>query len=67
MNKNSSSGISLLIPALNEAEAIKLTLDLCSDILGSEKYPYEIIVIDDGSNLIETYGSHSKPIENKIE
>ena len=49
MNKNSSSGISLLIPALNEAEAIKLTLDLCNDILGSEKYPYEIIVIDDGS------------------
>ncbi len=44
------TGISIVIPALNEQDAIVQTVQDCANILKTWKdVPYEIIVIDDGS------------------
>lgn len=42
--------LSIIIPAYNEAERIKSTLDKISDFLRVQRYRYEIIVVDDGSS-----------------
>lgn len=41
--------LSVIIPAYNEAERIPLTLIDIDKHLSESKYPYEIIVVDDGS------------------
>jgi polyisoprenyl-phosphate glycosyltransferase len=41
--------ISFLVPAYNEADSILATLERLSKTLANADYPYEIIVIDDGS------------------
>ena len=42
--------ISFLVPAYNEADSILATLERLSKTLANADYPYEIIVIDDGSH-----------------
>ena len=44
--------ISVIIPALNERDAIVETIgrDQCRCCTGANLTPYEIIVVDDGSN-----------------
>ena len=43
------SGVSIIIPAYNEAEAISGVLKTIKDVMTSSNWKYEIIVIDDGS------------------
>ncbi|MEM9367724.1 MAG: glycosyltransferase [Planctomycetota bacterium] len=43
-------GISLVIPAYNEAEVIALAIDEATQALSKVASDYEIIVVDDGSN-----------------
>ena len=43
--------ISIILPAYNEEKAIKQSIDKINEVMNKiKKYPYEIIVIDDGSN-----------------
>jgi glycosyltransferase involved in cell wall biosynthesis len=42
-------GISVIIPAYNEAPAIGEVLDQITEVLNTQKYDFEIIVVDDGS------------------
>ncbi|NJO82995.1 MAG: glycosyltransferase family 2 protein [Blastochloris sp.] len=44
-----AAGISAIVPVYNEAPGVRATLTHLSTILGSLPWPYEIIVIDDGS------------------
>ena len=41
--------ISLIVPVLNEEEAIPLFYDAVQDVLHDEPYDVEILFIDDGS------------------
>jgi len=43
-------GISLIIPAFNEENGIRRTLDDCRHCLHSLNMPFELIVVDDGSS-----------------
>jgi glycosyltransferase involved in cell wall biosynthesis len=43
------SGLSVVIPAYNEEHGIRPVLDQLSTLLASSPWPYEIIVVDDGS------------------
>ncbi len=48
---NEIKGVSIVIPALNEQNAITQTIEECSNVLKAWKeIPYEIIVVDDGSS-----------------
>lgn len=52
--------LSLIIPAYNEEEIIKETLNRILNFLSEKKYSWEIIVVDDGSSdktseLVKTY------------
>jgi len=42
-------GISVIIPAYNEAQSIGEVLDQIVEVLNTQKYDFEIIVVDDGS------------------
>ena len=42
-------GISVIVPAYNEALAIGEVLDQIAEVLSAQKYDFEIIVVDDGS------------------
>jgi glycosyltransferase involved in cell wall biosynthesis len=48
-NQTDGSGLSVIIPAYNEKESIGLVLTELSRILANSTLPYEIIVVDDGS------------------
>jgi dolichyl-phosphate beta-glucosyltransferase len=56
--------VSLIIPAFNERERIGKSLDRILSFLQSQPYPYEIIIVDDGSwdgtkgLVLERYGRH---------
>ncbi len=41
--------VSVILPALNEEEAIGEVLDQVQQVMGASRWPYEIIVVDDGS------------------
>jgi glycosyltransferase involved in cell wall biosynthesis len=45
-----SQGISFIVPAYNEAEAICETLNKLYHVLSQQSLPYEIILVNDGSN-----------------
>jgi dolichyl-phosphate beta-glucosyltransferase len=45
-----SFSLSLIIPAYNEEQRLPPTLSLCLDYLSQQAYPWEIIVVDDGSS-----------------
>jgi len=52
--------LSLIIPAFNEEERIAQTLDMALAYLDEEHYPWELIVVDDGSrdrtlDVVATY------------
>jgi dolichyl-phosphate beta-glucosyltransferase len=52
--------LSVIIPAFNEAERLGATLSACSEYLSHQSYPYEIVVVNDGSTdktgeLVETH------------
>jgi len=49
MLKESNTSLSLIIPAYNEQRVIKKTLQETVNYLMSKKYPWEVIVVDDGS------------------
>jgi glycosyltransferase involved in cell wall biosynthesis len=44
------SGFSVVIPAYNEEHGINPVLDHIGDILSNSPWPYELIVVDDGSH-----------------
>lgn len=46
---NASQGISYIIPVYNEENAIIDTVQRLKRVLGNVSYPFEIIVVDDGS------------------
>ncbi|OUU21978.1 MAG: hypothetical protein CBC13_08240 [Planctomycetia bacterium TMED53] len=50
MDPNESLDISVVIPAYNEEEALPPLLDEVFEVLGNLDRPFEVIVIDDGSN-----------------
>ena len=57
--------ISIILPAYNEEKAIKQSIDKINEVMNKiKKYPYEIIVIDDGSND-KTY-EHAKKTNAKV-
>lgn len=66
--------LSIIIPAYNEAERIPLTLVDIDRILSKAKYPYEILVVNDGStdntaDIVRTMAGtikNLKLIDNKI-
>ena len=41
--------VSVLVPAKDEAENLPLFLELCAAMIAQEPFPYEVIVVDDGS------------------
>src|SRR5438105_12303867 len=43
------TGVSVVIPALNEAEAITLQVTSIREVLARGTTPWEIVVVDDGS------------------
>jgi len=49
-NSDIKNGISIIIPAFNEEESIGTVVKNLSHILEEEAFPYQIIVVDDGSN-----------------
>lgn len=42
-------GVSIILPAFNEQEAIGEVIDQINNVMGKTPYQYEIIVVDDGS------------------
>jgi len=46
---NNQGGVSLVIPAFNEENGLRQTLEDCRNCLNSLKIHFEIIVVDDGS------------------
>ena len=48
-SQNAVHSVSIVIPALNEADAIGSTIDEVRSVMNESKYDYEIIVVDDGS------------------
>lgn len=55
--------LSIVIPAYNEVKRIGKTIDKILHYVNNQKYPYEIIIIDDGS-VDETAGVVMKFIKN---
>src|SRR5437868_2390819 len=49
LNDPGTPHLSVVIPAYNEAARLPSTLDKVLKYLGSRNYPYELIVVDDGS------------------
>ena len=52
MSKNTDTNfpyISIIIPAFNEAENLSILLDDINQVMASNKYDYEVIVVNDGS------------------
>ncbi|HEY9887393.1 MAG TPA: glycosyltransferase family 2 protein [Candidatus Obscuribacterales bacterium] len=43
-------GLSVIIPVFNEEDGVNQTLDELHAVLGRSGYPYEIVVVDDGSS-----------------
>ena len=57
--------ISIILPAYNEEKAIKQSIDKINEVMNRiKKYPYEVIVIDDGS-YDKTY-EHAKKTNAKV-
>lgn len=61
--------LSVVIPAFNEEKRISETLEATDDYLKKQDYPYEIIVVDNGSNdntcaLVRNY--QEKSIKNLV-
>ncbi|MBI4049996.1 MAG: glycosyltransferase family 2 protein [Candidatus Doudnabacteria bacterium] len=61
--------LSVVIPAFNEEKRISETLEQTDNYLKKQKYPYEIIVVDNGSNdntcsLVKNY--QEKSIKNLV-
>lgn len=46
---NSSTGLSVIVPAYNEEKGIGSVLEQLSSVLGGSSFAYEILVVDDGS------------------
>ncbi|MBN2612092.1 MAG: glycosyltransferase family 2 protein [Bacteroidales bacterium] len=46
---NDTKTISVVIPAFNEEECIAALIDRLKEIMDKLKYPYEVIIVDDGS------------------
>ncbi len=42
--------VSILVPAMNEAENLPLFVALCAEMIAAQSVPYELVIIDDGSN-----------------
>lgn len=61
--------LSVVIPAYNEGQRIQLTLEDVDKYLKAQNYPYEIIVVDNGSNdntCEVVKGYQDKGIENVV-
>ena len=43
--------ISIVIPVFNEGESIGLLLDEVINVMSSNRFNFELIVVNDGSNL----------------
>lgn len=43
-------GVSFVVPALNEGESVRLLMDELGAFLASASFPWEIILVDDGSD-----------------
>ena len=57
--------LSVIIPAYNEAKNLKKgVLDKVAEYLGKQSYPYEVVVVDDGS-VDETASLIKEEIKNK--
>ena len=41
--------VSILVPAMNEAENLPLFVQLCAEMIAQQSVPYEVVVVDDGS------------------
>ncbi|MBP9669166.1 MAG: glycosyltransferase family 2 protein [Candidatus Pacebacteria bacterium] len=50
MSSVSDIKVSVIIPAYNEAERIQPTLMRVHEYLAAKSYPYEVIIVDDGSS-----------------
>jgi glycosyltransferase involved in cell wall biosynthesis len=48
--KMNNEGISFVIPAFNEGESVPIAIRELLDFLHSSSYPWEIILVDDGSD-----------------
>lgn len=49
MSQNPISALSVVVPVFNETESLPKLLDTLTAVLGSLPYPYEIILVNDGS------------------
>ena len=49
MSENPISALSVVVPVFNEAESLPRLLATLTEVLGSLPYPYEIILVNDGS------------------
>jgi glycosyltransferase involved in cell wall biosynthesis len=61
MNSETTSGISIIIPAYNEEDSIEQVIDQIEGVMrqkGGESYPFEIIIVDDGST--DQTGIHAR-------
>lgn len=48
--KMNEQGVSFVIPALNEGESVRVLIGELTRFLGSTSFPWEIILVDDGSD-----------------
>ncbi|MGE0114217.1 MAG: glycosyltransferase family 2 protein [Steroidobacteraceae bacterium] len=49
MNEHSNKLLSIVVPAFNESAGIQAAIRTLSEVAGSTAYPFEIVVVDDGS------------------
>jgi glycosyltransferase involved in cell wall biosynthesis len=49
MSENPISALSVVVPVFNEAESLPRLMETLTSVLGTLPYPYEIILVNDGS------------------
>jgi dolichol-phosphate mannosyltransferase len=68
MSENPISALSVVVPVLNEEESLPRLLDTLTRVLSSLPYPYEIILVNDGSTdnslpVMRTFGATHKEVK----
>ena len=68
MSENPISALSVVVPVLNEEESLPRLLETLTRVLSSLPYPYEIILVNDGSTdnslaVMRTFGATHREVK----